>query len=256
MKKRLAWLIFLGYLLLTAAAWAQPQIPPAPTSSFYVQDYAGVMSGESKSRINSLGGQLAAKTKAQVVVVTVNTLQGAPVEDYALGILRQWGVGDKNLNNGVVMLVAVGDKQSRIEVGYGLEGALPDAKTGRIQDEYMIPYFQQGDYDKGIVNGYLAVAGEVAKEYNLELKTDAKPARQTHAVQQASWWDTLPWWAKLAGGAAILGLLAIDWLFFGGQFTFLILALLFRRGGGGGGGGYGGGYGGGSGGGGGSSRKW
>lgn len=253
MKKRLAWLVLLAYLLLTAVAWAQPQIPPTPTNSFYVQDYAGVMNAESKARINNLGGQLAAKTKAQVVVVTINTLQGVPIEDYALGILRQWGVGDKNLNNGVVMLVAIGDKQSRIEVGYGLEGALPDAKVGRIQDDYMIPYFQQGDYDKGIVNGYLAVVGEVAKEYKLELKTGAKPARQTHAVQQASWWDTLPWWAKVAGAAAIAVVLVVDWLFFGGQFTFLIFALLFRRGGGGSGGG---GYGGGSGGGGGSSRRW
>lgn len=254
MKKRLAWLTFLIYLVFAAVVWAQPQVPPTPTSSFYVQDYAGVMNGESKSRLNRLGGQLAAKTKAQVVVVTIDTLQDAPIEEYALGVLRQWGVGDKTLNNGVVMLIAVKDRQSRIEVGYGLEGALPDAKTGRIQDDYMLPYFRQGDYDKGIVNGYLAVAGEVAREYKLELPAEAKPAAQAHAAGQVSWWDTLPWWAKMAGAAAAAGLLIIDWLFFGGQFTFLILALIFRRGGGSGGGG--GGYGGGSGGGGGSSRRW
>lgn len=254
MKKWLTCLALLAFLVTGAVAWAQPQIPPVPTSSIYVQDYAGVVSAESKSRINSLGSQLAAKTKAQIVVVTVKTLQGAPIEEYALGILRQWGVGDKSLNNGVVLLVAVNDRQSRIEVGYGLEGALPDAKTGRIQDQYMIPYFQQGDYDKGIVNGYLAVAAEAAREYNLELKTDAKPGQRTPSVsQQESWWDTLPWWAKAAIAAGTLLLFVLDWLFFGGQITYLVITLLFRRGGRGGGGG---GYGGGGGGGGGSSRRW
>lgn len=251
MKKWLAWLVLGIYLTIAAVAWAQPQVPPAPAGSLYVQDYAGVLSNESKSRINSLGSQLAAKTKAQVVVVTVKSLEGAALEDYALAILREWGIGDKTLNNGVLMLVAVGDRQSRIEVGYGLEGALPDAKTGRIQDDYMIPWFQQGDYNKGIVNGYMALAGEVAKEYQLELKTDAKPVQKSKAHQDQSWFDTLPWWGQILLAAGVLSLFVIDWLFFGGTITYLLLSLLRGRGGGGGGG-----WGGGSGGGGGSSRKW
>lgn len=255
MRKWLTWLVLGLFLLISAVAWAQPQIPPAPTSSLYVQDYAGVVSGETKSRINTLGAQLAGRTKAQVVVVTVKSLQGAVIEDYALALLRQWGIGDKTLNNGVVILVAVGDRQSRIEVGYGLEGILPDAKTGRIQDEFMIPYFQNGDYDKGVLNGYLAVISEVAKEYKLELKTDAKPAQRSTQTHQESSWDTLPWWAKVAIAAGVLGLFLFDWMFLGGTITYLLLSILSRRGGGGGGGG-GGGYGGGSGGGGGSSRKW
>lgn len=254
MKKWLAWLVLGIYLTIAAVAWAQPQVPPAPAGSLYVQDYAGVLSNESKSRINSLGSQLAAKTKAQVVVVTVKSLEGAALEDYALAILREWGIGDKTLNNGVLMLVAVGDRQSRIEVGYGLEGALPDAKTGRIQDDYMIPWFQQGDYNKGVVNGYMALAGEVAKEYQLELKTDAKPVQKSKASQDQSWFDALPWWGQILLAAGVLSLFVIDWLFFGGTITYLLLSLL--RGRGGGGGGSGGGWGGGSGGGGGSSRKW
>lgn len=254
MKKWLAWLVLGIYLTIAAVAWAQPQVPPAPASSLYVQDYAGVLTNESKNRLNSLGSQIAAKTKAQVVVVTVKSLEGAALEDYSLAILREWGIGDKTLNNGVLLLVAVGDRESRIEVGYGLEGALPDAKTGRIQDEYMIPWFQQGDYDKGIVNGYMALAGEVAKEYKLELKTDAKPVQKTRAAhQEQSWYDSLPWWGQVLLAVGILSLFVIDWLFFGGTITYLLLSLLRGRGGGGGGGG---GWGGGSGGGGGSSRKW
>jgi uncharacterized protein len=254
MKKGLAWLALAACLIVSAVAWAQPQIPPAPTSSIYVQDYAGVMTAETKARINNLGAQLAAQTKAQVVVVTVKTLQGAPIEDYALGILRQWGVGDKTLNNGVVFLVAVDDKQSRIEVGYGLEGALPDAKTGRIQDDYMLPHFQAGEYDKGILNAYLATVTEVGKEYNLEIKTDAKPVARNYNSANQSWWDQLPWWIHIAVFAFCGLLLMIDWVFFGGTFTWLIISIFLRGGRGGGSGG--GGYGGGSGGGGGSSRRW
>jgi len=254
MKKWLACLVLGVSLAIGAVALAQPEVPPRPTSSIYVQDFAGVIDAETKNRINTVSSQLDAKTKAQVVVVTVNSTADSPIEEYTLELLRKWGIGDSNLNNGVVILVAVADRKSRIEVGYGLEGRLPDAKTGSIQDEYMIPYFQKGAYSQGILNGYMTVAGEVAKEYNLELKTDAKPAKQTR-VNSGSFWSSLPWWVQIVVVAGAVGLVAIDWLFFGGMFTFMLLAL-FRRGGGGGSGGSGGGYGGGSGGGGGSNRNW
>jgi uncharacterized protein len=252
-KKWLVWLMLALFLVSGATAFAEPKIPSKPTTNIYVQDYAGVLSGETKSRIQSLSSNLAQKTKAQVVVVTVKSIEGAALEDYALTILRQWGIGDPQLNNGVLMLVVTGDRQSRVEVGYGLEGRLPDAKTGRIQDEYMIPYFRTGDYDKGVLNGYLALAGEVAKEYNLELKAEARPGPQSRPAQQSGGWDDLPWWLKIVLAAGLMGLVIIDWMFFGGRITYLLFMLL--RGGKGGGGG-GGGYGGGSGGGGGSSRRW
>ncbi len=250
MNKRLAWLIVVVYLLLISLAAAQPLIPPAPAHSIYVQDHAGVLNSDTKNKINTLGSKLAAKTKAQVVVLTVKTLEGASLEEYALEVLRRWGIGDKQLNNGVLVLVAVDDRQSRIEVGYGLEGVLNDAKTGAVQDEYMIPYFAANDYNQGIWNGYQALVSITAKEYQLDINTDAKAAKVRSAANQ-SWWDTLPWWGQLAIAAGALALFIFDWLFFGGSITYLILSLLRFRGGGGGGG-----YGGGSGGGGGSNRKW
>ena len=76
----------------------------------------------------------------------------------------------KKKNNGALILVAVDDRQSRIEVGYGLEGVLPDGLTGRIQDQQMLPYFKQGQYEKGIVQGYLTVATTVAKSYDVKLE--------------------------------------------------------------------------------------
>src|SRR5665648_647780 len=86
------------------------------------------------------------------------------------------GESDKKLNNGLLNLVSPTDGVARIEVGYGLEGAMPDAKTGRIQDEYMLPYFKSNDYNKGILNGYSALAQEVAKEYQVTLEINSPQA--------------------------------------------------------------------------------
>lgn len=244
--------MLLAMLFTALPLAAAPSIPKPADNHFYVLDQAGVLSDTSEGKIQATSTQLAAKTKAQVVVVSVGSLQGIPIEEYALEILRQWGVGDKQLNNGVVILVAVDDRQSRIEVGYGLEGALPDAKTGRIQDEYMLPYFKTGEYEQGIQNGYAAVVNEVAKEYQVALT--ASPAKPHSRENEPNFWDTLPWWGKLLLGLGVAGLILIDVVFFGGQFTWLLISLLMRGGRGGGpGGGSGGG---GSGGGGGSNRRW
>lgn len=254
----IALLLLFGSLAWTDPAAAETPVPPRPTSSIYVQDYAGVLSEDAKAHIRAQGARLAAQTKAQVVVVTVPTLDGANPDEFGLAILRQWGIGDKKLNNGVLMLVAVQDRISRIEVGYGLEGALPDGKTGRIQDENMVPFFKQGKYEAGIVNGYQALTSVVAKEYNVELKQGTAQSQQPATQKQSSnWFDELPLWVKVLVGLGLIGLLLIDWLFLGGNITSLIIMMLTmgRRGGGGNGGGSDG-FGGGSGGGGGSSRNW
>lgn len=249
MKKWLIWLIVAFYMGISAVAWAQPQIPLAPTGSIYVQDYAGVLTAETKNKINKLGTKIAEKTKAQVVVVTLNSLKGEPIQDYSLEMLRQWKIGDKALNNGVLLLVSVGDRQSRIEVGYGLEGALNDAKVGQIQDDYLIPYLERGDYDQGIWDGYKAVMRVVSAEYGVAAPTDNRvmAVKGNDTVVQ-TWWNGMPWWLQWVAIVGIFLLFMIDWLFLGGNITFILLSLLrFRNGGG---------YGGGSGGGGGADRKW
>ncbi len=235
---------------MSSVALAKAEIPPKPTNSIYVQDYAHVLSDQTKQKINRMGDALQRQTKAQIVVVTTKTLQEMPIEAYSLEILRQWGVGDRTLNNGVVMLVAVDDKKSRLEIGYGLEGALPDGKTGEIQDTYMLPYFKAGDYESGIVNGYFALTNIVADEYGVKVAEQAKPEKAPEP-REASFFDTL---FTAAGVVGIVALVLLDFIFFGGRFTTLILAILSSRGGRRGGGG--GGFGGGSGGGGGSNRGW
>ena len=253
MLKRVLAAGLLCLLFFAGLCSAEIKVPPAPRGAgIYVQDYAGVLEQEARTQLMRIGANLEARTKAQLVVVTVKSLDGAPVDEYALAILRGWGVGDKSLDNGVVMLVSVGDRQSRIEVGYGLEGALPDARTGQIQDEYMLPHFREGQYTQGILDGYTALARRIADEYKVSLgglppfqKAAGAPAA---ARQEGGILDSL---GDFLIAAVLLVLVLLDFTLFGGRFTLLLLALFRSRGGGGGGG-----FGGGSGGGGGSSRRW
>lgn len=255
MKRWLIYFILLLQCFFAACATAAPQIPPKPTAAagIYVQDYAQVLSAEDKRRLLSIGQELDDKTTAQLAVVTVKTLDGQPIEDYALSILREWGIGSKEKNNGALIVVAVQDRRSRIEVGYGLEGLLTDGLTGRIQDQAMIPYFRKGNYAAGIINGYAVTASLIAKDAGIQLtainsEQIAIPAKTTNNTDQE-----YPFWLKLLIGAGIVLLLIIDNLFLGGVLTQMLFFMFLRgRGGGGGRGGFGGG----SGGGGGSSRSW
>ncbi|PLV56034.1 YgcG family protein [Thermotoga sp. SG1] len=153
---------------------------PEPTPYKYVNDYVGVLDSETVEKIVAVGKELEKKTTAQIVVVVVPSLSGLTVEEYANRLFREWGIGQKEKNNGVLLLVAMQDRKVRIEVGYGLEGAIPDGKAGRILDEYVIPYFKEGEYNKGIYYGYLAIVREVAREYGVEITgTSDLPERGT-----------------------------------------------------------------------------
>lgn len=222
-------------------------VVPSPDSGFYVLDQAGVLSSETKSMIISTSTELQRMTKAQVAVVTLKSLDDQPISDVSLAIARQWQLGDKALNNGLLMLVVPSGtpgNRSRIEVGYGLEGALPDAKTGRIQDQYIVPAFNTGQFDQGIRDGYLAVVAEIAREYGVTLTAPpgSIPAPTNFPVGQE-----VPTWAVVLG---VLGLMVLLWLdnrFLNGFITGMLIGMLFRGGGRGGGGasGGGGGFGGG-----------
>lgn len=142
----------------------------SPTDEFYVNDYAGVLSDSTKTHIMNMNVELEKKTGAQVVVVTIDTLNGESIETYATKLFREFGIGDKTKNNGLLLLLVVNDRESRIEVGYGLEGALPDGKTGRIQDDYMIPYYRNNNWDDGIKNGFDACLSVIQDEYDIELE--------------------------------------------------------------------------------------
>ena len=145
---------------------------PQPTKAFYVNDFANVLSPETEQIILNKGAALAEKTKAQIVVLTVENLDGDTIEEYGLNLGREWGIGDEEDNTGVLLLLAVEERETRIEVGYGLEGRLPDSKVGRFLDSYAVPYFRNDDFDTGVRETYQALVNEVYLEFGLTEEVD------------------------------------------------------------------------------------
>lgn len=267
MKRALFLMSVALILLIPISTYASQKTIPTHTPDFYINDFADVLNDQAKQYIMEQSIKLDELTDAQLVVVTVDTTGDIPLEDYSLNILREWGIGSKDKNNGVLILIAVEDRKSRIEVGYGLEGALPDSKTGRIQDDYMLPHFSTGDYSSGILEGYKAILLEVYNEYGIEPNdVEYKKPYVPDSYEQPSESESSE--NGLIIFLFIIGFLLFDSFFLGGRILRILLLILFtgRRGGprgggrwgGGGWSGGGGGFkgGGGSGGGGGSSRGW
>lgn len=177
----------LALSLCFACGCAEQEVKiPSPTEEFYVGDFADVLSGDDAKSILSAGVALERASAealgrdvgAQVVAVTVKTTEGEEISEYALKLGRQWGVGNKQDNNGVVILLATEDREVYIAIGYGLEGALPDSKTGRLIDNYGLDYFAENEFSAGMLNLYNAVVREVYAEYGLDVPDDVAPPQQ------------------------------------------------------------------------------
>ncbi len=145
-----------GLLVAITLALAGPAVSLAddfPAPQGYVSDYAGLLSQGSRSLLENRLVKLERETGAEVAVVTVFDLGGTTVEDYAVRLFAQWGIGKEAEDNGVLFLVALADREMRIEVGYGLEPIITDGRAGRILDDDVVPSFQIGDYEDGILTG-------------------------------------------------------------------------------------------------------
>ena len=152
-----AFLFVIVSLLALAGSHADAAVPPRPAQREYVVDAAGMVSPGDAERIRQIGAELREKTKAELVVVTVDTLDGTDIESYANEMFRSWGIGDAKQNNGVLLLIAKEDRKFRIEVGYGLEGEITDGRAGEILDK-MKPYFRDEKYSEGVLNAYQKLA--------------------------------------------------------------------------------------------------
>src|ERR1700704_4879451 len=130
----------LAVVCLAALLHAEPikQLNP----SGYVNDFAGALDAASSEAIRQICEQIDQKAKAQIAVVTVHSLDGTDIESYAADLYKQWGIGPKSSNRGVLILLAIDDHRRRIEVGYGLEPILPDGKVGGFGRE-AVPFFRQ-----------------------------------------------------------------------------------------------------------------
>ena len=150
MRMRLAGLIG-GWLLLCGSA-LQAQVPVPPLGA-RVTDLTGTLSGDAVSRIEAQLKDLEARKGSQIAVLIVPTTQPEDIEQFGIRVAESWKLGRKGVDDGAILIVAKDDRRVRIEVGYGLEGALPDITAKRIISEIITPHFRQGDFDGGIEAG-------------------------------------------------------------------------------------------------------
>jgi uncharacterized protein len=170
-------LIFAPSVVLTAESVSTL---PAPTG--YVNDFAGVLSPSTKDNLENLCTQVDRQAHAQIAVVTIKTLDNdEPIDDFAVALEEKWKVGTKGTDRGVLMLVVMNPRKYRIEVGYGLEGILNDAKVGDI-GRMMVPSLRQNDYNTGITIGVQQIARVIAADAGVAL-TMAQPVHQYHREQ-------------------------------------------------------------------------
>ena len=158
--------ITIALLSISAGAFAATNLP-VPRQ--YVADYAKVIDMQNKHILNGLLQELEQKTGAQFIVLTVQTTEGLPIEQYAIELAERWKLGQKGKDNGLLMVVAITDKKYRIEVGYGLEGFITDQYAGRLGREFLVPYFRQGQYGKGTYEVAVRLAGKIAAEAGVQL---------------------------------------------------------------------------------------
>ncbi len=231
------------------------QVLKFPQTNVPVNDYAEVIPPEYKARMDQLAKALWDKTNTALVVATFRDLGGESPRIFANKLYEAWGIGKKGENKGVLLLVALKERQVTFETGYGVEGILPDAKMGDILDQYVVPFLRRDEYGEGILNGMAAIAQVVAKDAGVNLDVNHYGAKLPASRRGVGLLPLLFFvlfiiLGFLGRGRGMSPLFLLPWIFMGGG---------RGMGGGGGFGGFGGGFGGfggGMSGGGGSSRSF
>ncbi len=239
------------FALTLAAAEPVSQLRPAG----YVNDFAHVLDPNTIAQLDSICQQIDQKAHAQIAVVTIQSLDGSEIESYAVEMFKQWGIGSKATDHGVLILLAAQDHRYRIEVGYGLEPILPDGKVGGFGRE-AVPLLKQGDYNGAVLLMTSRVAEVIAQDAGIQLTGARPPTPEEPQEEQHS-----------AGLLLLFLAIFLIVMFIPPLRRLLFWFVLFNMGGGwgrggrgsggfgGGGGGFGG-FGGGSSGGGGASGSW
>jgi uncharacterized protein len=230
---------FVLLIFISSPAGSAAELPARPANP--VVDLAGIIDDAVETQINRYLLELEHKTTAQMAILTVKSLDGQAIEEFSLAIAHdRWKLGQKGKDNGVLLVVALNEKKYRIEVGYGLEGVLPDSLVGGIGREYLVPYFKKGDYATGIYTATLVIANKIASDAGV--KISGMPAVQKTDPDKKR---------KSTGGPfgkiiSLVFFLIILIIFIKNPRSFLTLLLLSAMGGrrghwGGSGGGFGGG---------------
>jgi uncharacterized protein len=162
---------FLILLLLAVPVTKAEQVKNLKPQG-YVNDFAGVLSAPAKDKLTTLCAEVDQKAKAQIAIVTVSSLEGEPVEQFSLDLATAWGIGPKQKDRGVLILLAPNDRKYRIEVGYGLEAILPDGKVGGFGRE-AVPFLRQNDYSSAALLITERVASVIAEDQKVALDTNS-----------------------------------------------------------------------------------
>jgi len=194
-------------LLLAARAFAADLKFPSLTGR--VVDNAAILSASTISELDEMLAQHERTTSEQVVVVTLDSLQGHSIEDYGYQLGRSWGIGQKGKNNGAILIVAPHERKVRIEVGYGLEGQLTDAISRVIIETRMLPQFRSGDFNAGVLAGTASILRALGDDAAASIHPEAEP----QPVAQTSGGD----------GAIVPPLVVLI-------FFVIVLLVMFRRG--------------------------
>jgi len=239
--------VVLSFLIFPPQALFSQNQFPKPVG--HVNDFANVISGNTERQIEAICIEVKQKTGAEIAILTVQTIGDQHYTDYTIKLLEDenWQLGEQDKDNGVLIFQTVQERKFRIEVGYGLEGIIPDGLAGEIRDRYVFPFFKKGDYGNGLLAGTQAIAGIIARDAGVEITGAVQISRGRRAVR------------KKSSGASLFKflLIALIFLFFrggrrgrrgGGLLPLLLLGGLMGggRGSGGfsGGGSFGGGFGG------------
>ena len=194
----LAAIAWVGLTCAVAAATPPTSSLSFPALSGRVVDQAGLLNAADQASLTDSLAALESKTADQLVVVTLASLQGTTIEDYGYQLGRHWGIGQKDKDSGVLLIVAAADHAVRIEVGYGLEGVLTDAATKTIIDADILPRFKAGDFPGGIKAGVADI------ETLLKAEGGAGTTPAPDAAQPAA---QMPVWPAIALGLAAVVLL-------------------------------------------------
>lgn len=188
MKKTLVpYLLFLA-LAMAFAVYGERIDTLSPKGR--VSDFAGQFSAAELTALENFLQEVERKTTAEIAVVTVKNLDGGDIDDYATRLFERWGIGKKGKDNGALLIAAIEDRKVRIEVGYGLEGVIPDARAGRILDESVIPYFKIQRYAAGLTEGAKTLAQLVAQDAGISLTNSlpGHPRPKTQSSDSSNFW--------------------------------------------------------------------
>lgn len=198
---------------IVAAAWLAGVAIAAdvPYLTGRVVDEAEILSPSTRARVDELLAAHERKTGDQVAVLTTRSLGGESVEQYAQDVFAAWKLGQKGKDNGILVIVAPAEHRMRIEVGYGLEGTMPDAIAARIIRNVMTPAFKSNDYDGGVTKGAEAIVAQLEGRGDaLGLSSKVADADAPHGLASVqSPGDTIPWPMRILLGFFIFGILGV-----------------------------------------------